>query len=302
MATSVSIPHSSTSRRTWFVVGSTRWQRWWRRTVVMLASVALLGGAVIAWRYFTWPRPTSRLAFAAQIDGRPRELVSEVFLPRPELGSLPGESRRFPAVILLHGIEGAERYRWSYYQTAHRLRSAGYAVFMVHYFSAVDYPDLWKFTADGNVDHDAIEQKRLVDQQKWVAAVTQTIREISQRDDIDPQRIGIVGYSLGGFISLSAAQRALEDPEMPDVRCVVCNWGAMFRGEEFTSGSPPTLLVHGALDNVVEFKWAEHTHDALANVGADVQLYEVPGGKHIASDATSDRMTFEFLARHLKGQ
>lgn len=291
MSSSVSLLNSATRR--------SRWQRWLHRSALALLSVVLLGATVIAWRYVTWPRPTSRLAFAAEIDGLPRELVSEVFLPRTAPGSLP---RRFPAVILLHGIEGAERYKWNYYQTAHRLRSAGYAVFIVHYFSAVDYPDLWKFTADGNVDHDAIETRRLVDQQKWIAAVTQTIREISRRDDIDPQRIALDGYSLGGFISLSAAQAALEDPETPDVRCVVDNWGAMFRGEQFTPGYPPTLLVHGALDNVVELKWAEHTRDELAQVGTNVQLYVVPGARHMASDAVSDQMTRKFLAKHLQGE
>jgi dienelactone hydrolase len=271
-------------------------QRLGRYVFLVLFSGGLLLALALGWRHVTRPLPTMSLVFAADIEGRQRQLVSEVFLP-PTKSSGP---MRRPAVILLHGIEGATRYRDSRYRTAHRLRAEGYAVFIVHYFGAVDYEDLWKFKPDYSLDHEAIERQRLADQTKWVGAVTSAIREIAQRDDIDPQRIAIDGYSLGGFIALSAVQDALEDPATPDVRCVVCNWGAMFRGEQFSPGYPPTLLAHGEQDNIVELKWARQTYDGLKKVGADVRLHVILDQEHMASSAESDRITQEFLAKHLQ--
>lgn len=268
-----------------------------RYVFLALFSGGLLLALVLGWRHVTRPLPNMSLVFAADIEGRQRQLVSEVFLP-PTTISGP---QRWPAVILLHGIEGATRYRDSRYRTAHRLRAEGYAVFIVHYFGAVDYEDLWKFKPDRSLDHQAIERQRLADQTKWVAAVTTAIREIAQRDDIDPQRIAIDGYSLGGFIALSAVQDAFEDPTTPDVRCLVCNWGAMFRGEHFSPGYPPTLLVHGEKDNIVELKWARQTHHALKEVGVNVYLHIIPDQEHMASSAESERLTREFLAVHLQG-
>jgi len=68
--------------------------------------------------------------------------------------------------------------------------------------------------------------------------------------------------------------------------------------------APPVLLLHGQADRFVSCRQSERLRDALAAVGADVELHTAPGADHMWSgspEAAADALTrtVAFLRRHL---
>lgn len=104
-----------------------------------------------------------------------------------------------PVVVLLHGVEGGKRFVAQRRRTADQLRRQGYATFIVHYFDAVDYDDLWVLKDDGQIDTDRVQRVSDQDAEKWTEAVANVIDIICDRPDVDRTRLAIDGYSLGGF-------------------------------------------------------------------------------------------------------
>lgn len=264
----------------------------WRRLLLVLSGLAGLG-LLILWLVIP-PQPTLTYSVPVTIGAEPRPITIEAFLP-----ATTTQKVRHPAIVLLHGIEGPQRAQFQRYRTAGALRDAGYAVFIVHYFGSVDYADLYHLLPDNTLDQARIHRHMNADSARWIAATTGVIQKIAERDDVDPERIGLNGFSLGGFVALSAAQASISDPAVPDVKCLVVNWGAMFHDAQFTRGYPPTLFVHGEKDKVVLLKFAQQTLDALRQIPADARLCVVPGAGHLASSPESRRLTRELLAKHL---
>jgi pimeloyl-ACP methyl ester carboxylesterase len=107
-----------------------------------------------------------------------------------------------PTVLLLHGFPGNERNL----DLAQAIRRAGWNVFFFHYRGAWGSGGEFSF---GNALED-------------VSAVITTLREpaFAMQYRVDPERIVLVGHSMGGAVALiSAAEHA-------DVRCVASLAGA----------------------------------------------------------------------------
>jgi len=102
-----------------------------------------------------------------------------------------------PVAILLHGFPGNERNL----DLAHTLRRGGWNVVFFHYRGAWGSAGVFSF---GNALED-------------VGAVIARVREPQWAADhrADPERIVLVGHSMGGFMAIAGAT------ESPAVRCVV---------------------------------------------------------------------------------
>ncbi len=285
------MPHSPTPPES---PKSTRSRR--RGTVVLAVAAVLLNLAAI-WLAWEWRRlqPTERFDVMATIDDVPRSIPIEAFLP----GADSSAGRSYPAVVLLHGVEGAARYRSAHYRTARRLVDQGYAVFFVHYFRGGDYEDLWKLREDGELDLVQIDAACRRDAASWTKVVARTLIAIASRPEVDRSRIALDGNSLGGFVALSAASAAIQDDDIPDPRAVVVNWGALFDGTVPSHGFAPTLFVHGANDTTVPLESARRSADALRAVGTETSLFVVPGAPHVAWSRESEARTMQFLHKHL---
>lgn len=206
---------------------------------------------------------------------------------------------RTPAVVLLHGVDGAYRFAYSHYRVAGKLAMQGYAVYFVHYFDSVDYDDIWLFDQDGELDVAAVETHSERDNQCWIAAVTGALREIARRPEVDPKQIALFGYSLGCFVSLSAAEASLQQEGLPKVAAVVGHWGAKFPEATFSTGFPPTRLFHGTRDPVVLVDWARETLDSLLSSGVDAALMEIPRKGHRATSRKAWRAALAFLKQQV---
>lgn len=120
---------------------------------------------------------------------------------------LPAGPGPHPVVVFLHGFPGIERN----FDLAQVLRRAGYASVVFHYRGSWGVGGAWSW---GHV---------LEDSAAVVAGVRD--REFAAAHRLDPERVALVGHSLGGFVALMTA--ATE----PSVRAVAsitgCDFGAV---------------------------------------------------------------------------
>lgn len=267
-----------------------------KRILFAIALVAFLAtgflGLNIA-RQFISVAPDEVFQVSASVPSGLRQIKVEAYLPT--IAPTGGH----PAILFLHGVEGADRYRAAHTQSCRRLADQGYAVFYVHYFNAVDYQDLWHILPDGSLDKELIGQRCWADARCWSNAVISVVSAIARRPDVNAQRIALDGISLGGFISLEVANEALQRPEVPDVCAVVANWAAQFEITNCRAGFPPTLHIHGELDDVVPLQSAQRSVAEIQSVGSQAELFVIPRAPHSARSPESESHTREFLKRHL---
>jgi carboxymethylenebutenolidase len=193
-------------------------------------------------------------------------------------------SGKNPAILVLHGaggilLDGPEMRR-----VARHLTEAGNTVYLVHYFNRTG-------TVFG---FDSGMQKNFA---VWLATVRDCIK-FAQRDRADPAPVGIYGYSLGGFLALSAAA------ENPSVGAVVEHAGGIWNGKaELIKHMPPVLVVHGAGDRRVPFqKYAQPLVGVLRKGGgiSETRLFLEEGHVFTAFAMAKVRADAgEFFRQHL---
>ena len=131
-----------------------------------------------------------------------------------------------PAILVLHGAGGTLLDGPEMRRVARQLAEAGNTVYLVHYFNRTGTI----------VALDAGMQKNFP---AWLATVRDCIKfaQTGQRRSV---AVGIYGYSLGGFLALSAAS------DNPAVGAVVEQAGGIWNGKaELIKHMPPVLVVHG---------------------------------------------------------
>jgi carboxymethylenebutenolidase len=207
-----------------------------------------------------------------------QDVLVDVFTPEK-----PGA---YPAIISLHGIGGVgEGKRYNCHEEARRLARAGYVALVPHYFGKA-IPD--KRNGLKNSRSCAV----------WVRSVAATIDYAARRPDVDPRRIGIVGFSLGSWVALSVAARDQR------ISAVVEHYGGVpeFDQQDW-SRLPPVLILHGDADTNVRVTEA-HKLDRLfteCDVRHDIHIYPGAGHGFQAADlADASRRTREFFDRYVK--
>jgi carboxymethylenebutenolidase len=193
-------------------------------------------------------------------------------------------SGKHPAILVLHGaggplLDGPEMRR-----VARQLAEAGNTVYLVHYFNRTG--TIFGF--------DSSMQKNFA---VWLATVRDCIR-VAQQDRANPSPVGIYGYSLGGFLALSAAS------DNPAVGAVVEHAGGIWNGKaELFKHMPPVLIVHGERDRRVPFqKYAQPLAGALRKGGATFQTRFFPEEGHVFTALAMSRVrddAAEFFRQHL---
>ena len=199
--------------------------------------------------------------------------------------SVPAGDGPFPVVVLLPGLDSTKETRHS---GRGPLLRRGMAVF------SLDGPGQGEVSQRMPLRHD------------YEVAVAAAIDYLESRPDIDADRVGLMGVSLGGYYACRSA--AYE----PRLKAVVANCGPYDWGEVFdqlpgvtrdafreyswsTSDSDakrraadlslvgvaaeirqPLIVVHGTLDPLVPL---DHAHRIVAEA-ADARLIEVEGGVH----------------------
>lgn len=201
------------------------------------------------------------------VDDHPVRLESSV--PAVERGA------KLPALVLLHGAGGnAEFWRA---RLATPLAQAGVALFVPHYFERT-----------GTVRADLGSISDGVHVPLWLQTLDVALDTIAKHPAVDPERIALLGISLGAFLSLAFAAESLQrSAATPRVRCIVELSGGFV--EPYRSRAnisfPPTLILHGEADAVVPVSFAHELDQRLSELGVPHEALLLPQEGHWFSGA-----------------
>ena len=224
---------------------------------------------------------------------------------------IPKGAGPFPLLVLNHGYIDPAIYtngRGLRREQDHRAR-AGYAVLHTDY----------RGHAFSDPDPDVDLKLRLGYVEDAVNAVL-AVREAG-RPEIDAERVGMLGHSMGGGVTLNALVAV---PELVDAAVlfapvsgetaerIVEAYGEPADAPDFWDGvsaiahldrvRAPVMLHHGTADDSTPFAWAERLDAAFREAGKEMTFHAYEGEPHefAAAWPTVMRRTVEFFDRHLK--
>jgi carboxymethylenebutenolidase len=246
----------------------------------LCALVALVGLApACARRAVRWaPDPRVAHTDTAFVSGGARIVVERI--------APPASDGRHPAILVLHPSDGVEGGGADYVRHyADEFALNGYVCFVVHYFDRTA-------TVRSN---DALEDEQFP---LWTATLRDAVSFAERDPHVDPRRIGAFGFSLGGYMALAlgAADRRIGS-------LVVLSGGFFDALAPTVRRLPPTLLLHGAADDVVPVAAAWRVDSTLAQLGVEHRLVIYPAQGHGLSpdvDPDAERRAVRFFDRHLR--
>jgi carboxymethylenebutenolidase len=227
----------------------------------------------------------------------------------------PAAAGKHPALVTLHAVDGIDGDCARLYHAAARACAGrGYLVLLVHYFDrtgsakaeVAGYREL--FADYFRRKEQTAERVRTIEalSAAWVEVVRDAVAFARTLPNADGQRVGLVGFSLGGTVALTAA--AKHDLKLA---ALVEFFGTLPR--ELRSGLkklPPTLIFHGEEDRVVPVEQAYALVGLLSlrKLAHEAEVYPGVGhmfsldGKELqwAPFLAARRRTEAFLDKHLK--
>jgi carboxymethylenebutenolidase len=275
------------------------------RTAAALAALALLGAPAFADGPGANAGPKSDVRY---FTSGGKEVAVECFAPS-------GEGKH-PVLLALHAVDGIDGdHAHTYHAAARASARRGYLVLLVHYYDRTGatkkdiavYRELFLsyFGRKEQTDETAQKIKRL--SAEWVGAVCDAVTFARALPSADGERVGLVGFSLGATLALTAATKH-------DLRlaALVDLFGTLPR--ELRSDPlkklPPTLIIHGEEDQVIPAEQAYILVGLLSlrKVKHEAEVYRgtahmfSPDGKttQVWSLLDAERRTNDFLDRHLK--
>ncbi len=217
-------------------------------------------------------------------------LYGALYRPPPEFGDGP-----FPTVVHVYGGPGPQLVRNSYELTANLqlqyLRLSGFAVFRLDN----------RGSARRGLEFEGALQHRMgtveVDDQ------VDGIRWLTEQGITDPTRVGIFGWSYGGYMSLMCLAKADDVFKVAVSGAPVTHWDgydtAYTERYMSTPQDNPTgykdgsvmahvdsitgklLLIHGMIDENVHFRHTARLINALIKAGKDYDLLLFPDERHM---------------------
>lgn len=196
-------------------------------------------------------------------------------------------ARKVPAVIVLHGCGG---FGTLDQLLARDLPEHGIGTFYVDYFGLTPPPSRKGFCDAHGSARDAFGT--------WLRIAHDAATALRAVPQVDPGRVGAVGWSLGGGLALTTAET------YPHLFATLVLFSAFAFGPELQGVGrlPPTLVLSGGSGDVVPVADAVTLYRTLRRDHVPATLHVYPHGNHQwkhAQFTAGLQWTVAFLSRHL---
>ena len=205
---------------------------------------------------------TSQQILLGETQGQPVTLAGELRLPG--VGT-----DKVPVVVLVHGIAGLMPFIFDW---ANVLNSWGIGVFIPDHLSGRGIAPM----TPG--DYGLSGVARMVD-------IYQALPQLLKHPRVDPERIAIMGFSMGGYVTLlSIQERFRKRYAPPNIQFVAYipiypNCSVRLK-EDVKVAARPIRLFYGTADDWTSVEQCRVWVADLKKAGADVTLTEYPGATH----------------------
>ncbi|MBL8151635.1 MAG: dienelactone hydrolase family protein, partial [Blastocatellia bacterium] len=182
-----------------------------------------------------------------------------------------------------HGSGGLDWGRILFEQHAKMLARRGHIACILHYFQSTETEKSDKNISELNFP-------------VWLTTISEAITFISKEPKVDPNRIGLIGFSLGAFLALALATIDTR------IKAVVDVFGGLPPTQQITA-LPPTLILHGAADEIVPVEEAYKLETVLKtkNLPYKISIYPDQGHQFIGKSGKDALLkTLSFLDEVLK--
>jgi carboxymethylenebutenolidase len=176
--------------------------------------------------------------------------------------SVPAGKGPFPAIIVIHEWWGLTDW---VKQNAKNLASRGYVTLAVDLYRG-------KVAADPELAH---ELMRGLPEDRAARDLVAAAAYLKGRAEVDPKKIGSIGWCMGGGYSLAAA---LNIPDL--AACVIC-YGRLVTDSSLVAKIPcPVLGLFGQEDPGITPEMVRDFEAAAKAAGKDISTTEYPGAGH----------------------
>lgn len=182
-------------------------------------------------------------------------------------------SQPAPLVVALHGMGGDENSMFDLYANGVIKREAEKRNFFVVAPKGRGPASMYR----GDAERDVLD----------------VIAEVRRTYSIDPDRIYVMGHSMGGFGSWSIA---MNHPKLFAALAPFAGGGNPARMAAIRH--IPQFVVHGDQDRTVPVSQSRNMVEAARKAGATVEYIEVAGGNHIDIVVPYIPAMFDFFAKH----
>lgn len=200
-----------------------------------------------------------------------------------------------PAIIVLHGSQGLEKYRGFYEHQGSQLAQAGFDAYVLNYYNEKDV------ACSKTVETRRANFSRRIGD--WSQMITDVVTNVlTQGNKARP--VGIVGFSQGGYLGTSVASRDKR------ITALVVYYGGIpaqraTGSKHHITHMPPLLELHGDADTVVPIERGKELVEMTRGLGQSAEMVVYPGAGHGFNrpDSTdAERRTLEFFQARLQGR
>lgn len=189
----------------------------------------------------------------AEFTSGGRTIRGLIYKPRTSNGA---------GVVLLHGFRGLDDDAHAFDPHAIQLATRGYTVLVPNIFDARPYR----------------ARRNGLDMNTWAAMGADAVRHVGTIAGVDPQKVGLWGYSLGGFLATDGSV----SPDAPAAVAVGVSagtdiWSEPTRGHR----AMPILLIHGRADPSVTPSSMRSLATNLRLRGATVEVQMIESSQHV---------------------
>jgi carboxymethylenebutenolidase len=197
----------------------------------------------------------------------------------------PKADGKHPAILVLHGACGLTAHAKELRATCASLAEKGYATFLIHYFDRTGMKET----------SDVKEIKRHF--LPWLVTIHDAVDYVARQAGVDRGRIGLLGFSLGAYLSLAAGCTKSEITAVVEV-----NGGlpAVLSGN--AGKMPPVLIMHGEADKVVSVEEARSLEKLLKTHERSYEIILFKDQGHVLKGdalANATQRSLAFFSKHL---